>query len=231
MDEHFRPRVVEIVGSGGLTALSLALVLAGAFATVLLWEEAGALGRVLLLALDAALALFAFIAGTYQWYDLAELRDRHRYNRERRMLLLERLEAALGADLDGDGVVGHVSNLPRIIPVRTACGVRLVDDDDGDDPALKRLESLIDAAGRVGLSRRRLLPQIGGDRALYDWALGSDDGRQIGVLTAMGLVAGRGARAEGRLIHDPETTKAILRRAWRAVTMSTSGGNGNGTGH
>lgn len=191
-------------------------------ATVLLWKEAGIIGRLFLLAADVAAGLFAVIAGTYQFYDIAELRDRHRYNRDRRALLLERLEMALGEDLDGDGLVGR-PDLPRPILVRGMART-LAGDDDGngrgpDDPALERLLDLVDKAGKVGLSVRRLLPAIGYDRDLYDWALRSDDsGQGPGVLVALGLVEGRSKGAEGRLVHDPETTKAILRRAWAVAT-------------
>ena len=224
MDEHFRPPAIEIAVHGGLTALAVGAFVLALAASVVWWKNAP--WRALFVVADIALALFAVIIGTYQFYDIAELISRFRYNRDRRLLLLERLEAALNADLDGNGVVGRVSELPRIIPVRTAGGVRLVE----DDPVLQELEHLIDAAGQVGLSRRRLLPRIGNNRALYDWALGSDDGRQLGVLVAAGLVTGRGARSEGRLAYDPEVCKRILRRAWQSV-MSNDDGNGHSSGH
>jgi len=232
MDEHFRPRVMEVIGGGGLTAVSLALTLAGVIAAVVLWEEAGVIGRVALVTADAACALFAIIAGTYQYYDLAELRDRHRYNRERRMLLLERLETALNVDLNSDGVIGR-SELPRPILVRGAVRRPTEDDDDGqgtDDPILERLLDLVDKAGTCGLSVRKLLPALNYDREFYDYALGSEDAaRGPGVLVALGLVEGRCKGAEGRLVYDPETTKRILRRAWRAATAGADMSNsGNG---
>lgn len=233
-DEHYRVSPLEILGSGVVTAAAVGLTLAGAVALVLLWGSASPFGKVLLVTGEAILVCFAVIVGAYQWYDLAELRDRHGYNRNRRAILLERLELALETDLDGDGVVGRVTatDLPRLIPVH-AQGVRLTPEDgdgqdNGTDPLLLQLDELVDEAARRGLSRSALIRRFG--RELYDYAL-STAPEKPGLLVLLGLVAGRSKGTPGRLRYDAETTKAVLRRAWqRALTSTPQDGNGQKPG-
>jgi len=235
-DEHYRVSPLEILGSGVVTAVAVGLTLAGAVAIVLLWGSASPFGKVLLATGEAILVCFAIIAGAYQWYDLAELRDRHGYNRNRRAILLERLELALATDLDGDGIVGRVTatDLPRLIPVN-AQGVRLTsgdgngqNNDNGTDPILLQLDELVDEAASRGLSRSALIRRFG--RELYDYAL-STAPEKPGLLVILGLVAGRSKGTPGRLRYDVETTKAVLRRAWqRALTSTPEGGNGQKPG-
>jgi hypothetical protein len=203
----------------GLTALSVVLAGVGLVALVAFWPEASGAGRGLLAVLEIALLVPAVGLAAFSWLDLAERGDRRRWLR----VTVERLEIALDADLDGDGSIGRASELPRVIPVQ---GARLVHDHEvgqAHEAALGRLLKLVDQAGRVGLSRRQLLPRVNGDREFYDWSMH--------VLESLGLLRGRGRRVAGVLTHDVKTTKAAVLSAWGIGAMSKgNGGNGGRPG-
>jgi hypothetical protein len=220
-DDHRKTPAVEQIGSGAVLALAVGLALAGLVGAVALWGGASAGGRAVLVLVLAVALTFAGVVAFYSILDLADARSRVAYNRERRRLQLENLEVALDVDIDGDGVVGQVSELPRVIPVQVQ-GARLVQDDDGNgaDPGLAVLDQVIQAAEVVGLGRRALMGR-GLSREEYDWALS--------VLTALGLVQDRGPRSSGRLAVGVQAARRVVRRAWGVMSPS-EGGNGGRVG-
>lgn len=203
MDEHFRPKTIEIAGQGFLVAIGLGLLVTIIITAASTWADAPVAVRVILIGAIVIIATFTLIVGAYQYYDLAELRDRHRFNRERRLKWLEEVEE-------------ETPELPRPILVRGAVAGGN-GNGKGEDPTLSRLLELVDVIGQVGLSWRKVGPLLGWDRELWDYALRSDP-NSPGVLVALGLVEGRRPGAEGRLVHDVETTKRLLRTVWAEAT-------------
>jgi len=219
-DDHVRLPLPSVIGGAGVLALSGGLLLLAGVGTVLAWPGASTFGRLCLAAVDVALLVFAGTVALYQVLDLRELHDRQSYNSERRTLLLQRIELAIDADLDGDGVVGPAGkdDKPRFAKLNHGGQTDLLNlGGQAERDMLNRALALVDAIGKAGtLSRRRVLPLLGGDgpdsRWLYDTMLGT--GEAPGILPTLGLVQGRSARSAGRLTYGVEDTKSLLRRAW-----------------
>jgi hypothetical protein len=206
-------RPARLAALMGFTALGIVLAGAALVGLVSWWAGASGPARGILVVLTLAALVPAVGLAGFSWHELGERGERHRWYR----VTVERLELALDRDLDGDGQVGRPS-LPDTV-VLNAQGARVVQEsaDLREDLALERLLHLVEHAGRVGISRRQLLPRLGGDREFYDWSMH--------VLESLGLVSGRGDRVAGELTHDVETTKAAVLSAWGVGAVP---GNGNG---
>jgi len=225
MDKYTRSPLAAILGAGLVAALSVGVLSGALVLAVSTWPEASTGGRAALAVAVAVALAFALTCGLYTLYDVRETASRVAYGRYRRNLLLEELEARLGWDIDGDGVIGAPS-LPRVLPVSG----RVVGYDEGlpgEEALLSQVDALLQDAERSGSISRSTLEAKHG-REFYDWLL-STSPAQPGLLVSLGLVAGRGRRSSGRLVCSAEDASRRVREAFGVASASVNeDGNGRG---
>jgi hypothetical protein len=159
-----------------------------------------------------------------------------------------RLEYEDDTDYDGDGEVGSVTNLSAIRPLFVTGNVKALP----GPPGLETLQQQALAEGTGGevaparslglnemlfvmqtsfqlggsLAESVLLPALGGDRQLYDFALHGSRG----MLPQLGVVVGRGPGKEGRWIWR-EYGPAQFQEAAETITWAWENAVNDGRGN